>query len=119
MLGYMKKLDLNNDFAGEENCPVALASLVVGDVWVLLITRDLLEGPKRFNELLDSLKTVSSATLTKRLKMMESEGIITREIFPVIPPRVEYTLTAQGLDLAQVVDAIRVYGNKYHVKNQA
>jgi DNA-binding HxlR family transcriptional regulator len=98
-------------------CPMAAASKIIGDIWTLLIIRDLLKGAKRFNELLESLKGISSSTLVQRLKLLESENILTRVSFPEIPPRVEYSLTQKGTDLHLIVEAIKSYGEKYESKS--
>lgn len=106
-----KKCTENSEI--EDFCPMAAASEIIGDIWTLLIIRDLLKGPKRFNELLESLKGISSSTLAQRLKLLESENILTRVSFPEIPPHVEYSLTQKGKDLYPIVTAITKFGNRY------
>ena len=104
-------------------CPVAIASGLVGDMWVILIIRDLLSGQKRFGELNNSLvsfhtsMSINSRTLTNKLKSLENMGIIKRIAFShEKPPRVEYALTSQGKALSKVINTIGEYGKKYLVK---
>lgn len=110
----MKKCDCTHP-----SCSVARASQLIGDMWVLLIVRDLLSGPKRFNQLQQSLtnvediRTISSKTLCERLRMLESMKIVNRKLFPEIPPHVEYSLTEKGQALSKVMDQIRSYGEQY------
>jgi DNA-binding HxlR family transcriptional regulator len=96
-----------------EHCPIAKAVRLVGDMWVLLIIRALMGGVTRFSELQDSLGSVSSGTLSQRLKLLESHGIVTRHAFAEIPPRVEYHLTEKGLALHNVIEALGDFGNHY------
>ncbi|MCB9452489.1 MAG: helix-turn-helix transcriptional regulator [Anaerolineaceae bacterium] len=94
-------------------CPIARAAELVGDLWVLLIVRDLMGGPKRFKNLQESLGSISPKTLSQRLKMLEETGLINREAFAEIPPRVEYSLTEKGLALSDVIEAIRNFGETH------
>ena len=94
-------------------CPVAKVAEHLGDSCTLLIVRDLMTGAKRFGELEKSLSPVSSRTLVKKLKALESEGMIVRREFDQHPPRVEYSLTRKGSAFHDVVDAMRAYGKKY------
>ena len=102
------------------DCPVAKASLLVGDMWTLLIIRELLRGTKRFKELQSAITTanskccINSRTLTERLKKLESEDVIAREVFQhEIPPRVEYKLTKKGEALSKILDDLKKFGEKY------
>jgi DNA-binding HxlR family transcriptional regulator len=101
-------------------CPVAEASALIGDMWILLIVRDLLTGPKRFCELernvvsSESGHTVNTRTLTQRLSKLEQEKIVERKEYAnQMPPRVEYVLTKKGTALSKVIDTVREYGKKY------
>jgi DNA-binding HxlR family transcriptional regulator len=94
-------------------CPVARAAALVGDLWILLIVRDLMDGPKRFKNLQESLGNISPKTLSQRLKMLEETGLIHREAFAEIPPRVEYSLMEKGAALSGVIEAMRAYGEQY------
>jgi DNA-binding HxlR family transcriptional regulator len=94
----------------DETCPVAQAVAVLDGKWTMLIIRDLLGGVKRFSELRASLVGVSPKTLTDRLRELEADGIVSRTVFAEIPPRVEYRLTAAGLQLRPVIDALAAWG---------
>ena len=96
-----------------ETCPVAKVADRFGDSYTLLIVRDLMEGPKRYGQLEESLSGISSRTLCKKLKALEDEGLITRNEYRERPPRVDYELTKKGAALQGVVDAMRSYGKKY------
>jgi DNA-binding HxlR family transcriptional regulator len=86
---------------------------LIGDMWTLAIVHNLIAGTKRFGELLDALGNVSPKTLSQRLKMLEECGIVQRQAYPEIPPRVEYRLTEKGAALADVLNAIRDFGMRY------
>ncbi len=94
------------------DCPVRQAARLLDGKWTTLIIRDLLSGKKRYNELLKSLSGISPKMLAARLKFLESEAIISKRIFPVIPPHTEYALTALGKKLARVIYAMRDFGNQ-------
>lgn len=94
-------------------CPIEVTLSVIGKKWTVLIIRELFNGKKRFSEIAGSLP-ISSKLLTDRLKELEEHGIITRTIYPEIPPRVEYTLTESGLTLNTVLDALRDWGDLHY-----
>lgn len=94
-------------------CPVETALLMIGDKWIVLIIRDLLTGTKRFGELRKSLSGISQKVLTDKLRIMEERGIITRTVYPEVPPRVEYSLTDFGSTLSPVLDALSDWGIRY------
>ncbi|MEI8249473.1 MAG: helix-turn-helix domain-containing protein [Candidatus Taylorbacteria bacterium] len=96
-----------------KDCPIARTAQLIGDTWSLLIIRDLFSGPKRFGELASSLAGVSSRTLTKKLQLLESHHIISREEYSEKPPRVEYSLTKKGKELNTLIDDLRLFGEKY------
>ncbi|MFL5826155.1 MAG: winged helix-turn-helix transcriptional regulator [Thermoleophilaceae bacterium] len=96
-----------------DSCPVcATADLICGK-WTILIIRDLAEGRSRFCELERSLEGISPRTLSLRLRALEDEGILTRQTYPEVPPRVEYGLTEKGEALVPVVEAMRTYGREW------
>lgn len=95
----------------EETCGVAKAVRVLDGKWTILVIRDLLGGTRRFSQLRSSLAGISPKTLTDRLRTLERHGLIRRELFGEIPPRVEYSLTARGRDLAPVLVALAEWGN--------
>ena len=98
-------------------CPVETTLTLIGNKWKVLIMRDLLTGTKRFGELKKSLGSVSQKVLTAQLRAMEEDGLIHREMYAEVPPRVEYSLTELGWSLKPILDAMVNWGNNY--KNQA
>ena len=94
-------------------CPVETTLALIGDKWKVLILRDLLAGTKRFKELQRSVGKVSQKVLTQQLRSMESDGLVHREVYAEVPPRVEYSLTDLGRSLAPVIDAMRVWGEGF------
>ena len=90
---------------------------MISDKWKVLILRDLLDGTKRFSELRRSVGSVSQKVLTDSLRSMEEDGLITRTVYPEVPPRVEYSLTELGQSLQPVLDAMRNWGENYKSKN--
>ena len=94
-------------------CPVATTVQLIGNKWKLLIIRNLMVRPWRFNELQRDLDGVSQKVLTDSLRSMEADGLITRTVFPEVPPRVEYALTDLGWSLQPILDAMRAWGEEY------
>lgn len=94
-------------------CPVLATAQIVSGKWTLLVLRDLAEGTRRFTELQRSLAGISPRTLSLRLRVLEEEGVVVRREYPEMPPRVEYALTAKGLDLLPIVEAMRDYGSRW------
>jgi DNA-binding HxlR family transcriptional regulator len=97
-----------------KSCPVARTLEAVGDRWTILILRDLLLGTaSKFQEFLDSLPGLGPNTLAERLKKLEAEGIVERRFYSDHPPRAEYLLTPKGLELGEVVLALKHWGEKH------
>lgn len=94
-------------------CPVARTTEIICGKWTLLIIRDLARDTRRFCQLERSLQGISPKTLTDRLHTLEREGIISRQTFGEVPPRVEYSLTAKGRALAEVIEAMRLFGTQW------
>lgn len=94
-------------------CPVETTLLLLSNKWTILILRDLLDGTKRFGELKKSLNGVSQKVLTANLRSLEEKGIVTREVFPEVPPRVEYSLTDLGATLEPIIDSMHAWGEYY------
>lgn len=86
---------------------------LIGDKWKVLILRDLMPGTKRFGELKKSIGSVSQKVLTAQLRDMESNGLVTRTVYPEVPPRMEYSLTALGRSLKPILDAMWNWGESY------
>src|SRR6266849_5591270 len=95
---------LHNASQDNATCPVARTARIISGKWTILIIRDLAAGVKRFNQLERSLQGISPKTLSERLRALEEEGVVARQTFAEVPPRVEYTLTAKGHDLVEVVE---------------
>lgn len=98
-------------------CPVETTLMLIGDKWKVLILRDLLSGSKRFGELRKSIGSVSQKVLTTQLRQMEDCGLLTRTVFPEVPPHVEYTLTELGYSLSPILDAMKLWGEAYQAKS--
>lgn len=93
-------------------CPVATTVQLIGSKWKLLIMRNLLARPWRFNELKKDLEGISQKVLTDSLRSMEEDGIITRTVYPEVPPRVEYALSALGESMRPIIGAM-AWGTAY------
>lgn len=94
-------------------CPVATTVSIIGSKWKLLIIRNLLSRPWRFNELKKDLDGISQKVLTDSLRAMEEDGIITRTVYPEVPPRVEYALSELGESMRPILDAMQEWGTAY------
>jgi len=94
-------------------CPVATTVQLIGSKWKLLIIRNLLERPWRFNELKKNLEGISQKVLTDSLRAMEEDGIITRTVYPEVPPRVEYALSDLGESMRSILTAMQEWGDNY------
>ena len=94
-------------------CPVATTVQLIGSKWKLLIMRNLLARPWRFNELHKSLEGISQKVLTDSLRSMEADGIITRTVYPEVPPRVEYALSDLGESMRPIMDSMAAWGTAY------
>ncbi|MBU9735870.1 winged helix-turn-helix transcriptional regulator [Diplocloster agilis] len=94
-------------------CPVEMTLQLIGDKWKVLIIRDLMEGTKRFNELMRSVTGISQKVLTSHLRAMEKAGLVNRKVFAEVPPRVEYSLTETGLSLKPILDSMVAWGMHY------
>ncbi|HET8906246.1 MAG TPA: helix-turn-helix domain-containing protein [Ktedonobacterales bacterium] len=94
-------------------CPVAKTASIVSGKWTLLIIRDLTTGTKRFSELERSLTGISPKTLSERLSVLESEGILRRQTYAEVPPKVEYSLTEKGQALFVLIEDMRDYGRRW------
>jgi DNA-binding HxlR family transcriptional regulator len=97
----------------DESCPVCKTAEIICAKWTLLLIRDLAEGHTRFCELERSLQGISPRTLSLRLRALEEEGIVERQTFAEVPPRVEYALTDKGLALLPIVEDMRSYGQRW------
>lgn len=94
-------------------CPVATTVQLIGGKWKLLIIRNLLNRPWRFNELQKSLEGISQKVLTDSLRSMEKDEIVIRTVFPEIPPKVEYSLSELGESMRPIIDSMAQWGTEY------
>ena len=99
-------------------CPVETTLTLISDKWKVLIVRDLLGGTKRFGELRRSVGNVSQKVLTAQLREMEEDGLVSREVYAEVPPRVEYSLTPLGRSLKPILDAMWTWGEEYKKKSE-
>src|SRR6202047_3915266 len=105
--------------ATDETCPVCRTAEIVCGKWTLLLIRELAAGQSRFCELERSLEGISPRTLSLRLRSLEEEGIVERQTFSEVPPRVEYALTEKGRALLPIIDDMRAYGELWLAANCA
>ena len=94
-------------------CPVATTVQLIGSKWKLLIMRNLLQRPWRFNELRKTLPGISQKVLTDSLRSMETDGIVTRTVYPEVPPRVEYALSELGETMRPIIKSLEAWGTDY------
>ncbi len=99
--------------ASNDQCPVCRTADVISGKWTLLVIRDLAGESRRFCELERSLEGISPRTLSLRLRTLEEAGIVERQTFPEVPPRVTYALTEKGEALVPLIEDMRVYGNRW------
>ena len=97
-------------------CPVATTVQLIGSKWKLLILRNLLARPWRFNELKKNLEGISQKVLTDSLRSLEEDGIVTRTVYPEVPPRVEYSLSELGDSMRPIIRAMEDWGIGYQEK---
>lgn len=98
---------------GQPGCPIEKAVTVLDGKWTLLILRELFTGTHRFGELREALPGISPKTLSERLRGMETQGLVHREVFAEVPLRVEYSLTPLGLTLDPVIQSLREWGTAW------
>lgn len=94
-------------------CPVETTLSLIGNKWKVLILRDLAPGKKRFGQLQKSIGNVSQKVLTAQLRSMEADGLVHREAFAEVPPRVEYSLTELGESLKPILNSMWAWGENY------
>lgn len=97
-------------------CPVATTVALIGSKWKLLILRNLMARPWRFNELKKDLNGVSQKVLTDSLRSLEEDGIVTRTVYPEVPPRVEYALSDLGKSMRPIIDVMQRWGLEYQAR---
>ena len=95
------------------DCPVEYTASLIANKWKIIILRELLTGTKRYNEFTRNVVGISAKVLTENLRELEKDGIISRKVYPEVPPKVEYSLTNKGEDLKDVIEAMKEFGIKY------
>ena len=95
------------------DCPVQTTVQLIGSKWKLLIIRNLMQRPWRFNELHKDLQGISQKVLTDSLRSMEEDGIITRTVYAEVPPRVEYALSELGESMRPIIKSMEEFGLRY------
>ena len=95
------------------DCPVETTLQLIGDKWKILIIRDLLDGTKRFNELKKSLTGITQKVLTSKLRDMEDSGLLTRKIYPEVPPKVVYELTDSAKSIIPIIMELDKWGQNF------
>lgn len=97
-------------------CPVATTVQLIGSKWKILIIRNLMGRPWCFSELKKDLDGISQKVLTDSLRSMEEDGIVTRTVYPEVPPRVEYALSELGESMRPIIKAMEIWGTEYKEK---
>ena len=103
----MNILCLNND------CPIQFVLGILGSKWSVLILQELLKSDRRTHELLEALPGISSKTLMLRLRELEKHGLLARQVYPKVPPHVEYSLTEKGMQVQPVMITLKQLGEKW------
>lgn len=108
----MKRYNLNGTYY---YCPVDLTLQIVGGRWKGIVIWNLREGAKRFSELKRILVTINDKMLSQVLRELESQGVVSRKVYEIVPPKVEYSLTEEGKKLLPIMQAMSDYGGKFEV----
>jgi DNA-binding HxlR family transcriptional regulator len=108
----------HTDYQCSDGCPVEAALEIIGGKWKGVILYHLLDSTHRFSELKRALGSVTQRTLTKQLRELEADGLVSRKVYPVVPPKVEYSLTEAGRSLGPVILALRDWGQEHVVSRR-
>ena len=107
----MEKVDCDTEW-----CPIEAALSVIGGMWKVIIIRELMTGTKRYSQLHRGLKSVTHKMLAQQLRELERDRVIHRKVYPVVPPKVEYSLTPLGKDLDTVLRDLQRWGKKIYAR---
>jgi DNA-binding HxlR family transcriptional regulator len=94
------------------HCPIEVALEVIGGIWKVIVVRELLTGTKRYSELHRGLRHATHKMLAQQLRQLEADGVVTRTVYPVVPPKVEYALTPLGRALGPLLDSMSDWGKR-------
>lgn len=108
----MKRYNLNGTYY---YCPVDLTLHVIGGRWKGIVIWNLRAGPMRFSHIKKALVTINDKMLSQVLRELEAHGVVYRKVFEVVPPRVEYGLTAEGEKLLPIMEAMDQYGTRFEI----
>lgn len=108
----MARSNIRKNDRKKVSCPVETTIEAIGGRWKVLVIHHLLEGTKRFGELTRLLGGISARTLTRQLRELEDFGIVDRDVYAQIPPRVDYSLTALGRKLTPILHAMHNWGEE-------
>lgn len=102
----------HSDYGCSEGCPVEATLEIIGGKWKGVILYHLLKETLRFSELKRAAGAITQRTLTKQLRELEADGLVIRKVYPVVPPKVEYSLTEKGQSLAPVIQSLEQWGRQ-------
>ena len=94
-------------------CPVATTLMLIGNKWKIFIIQQLMDKPFRFSELRRAIPGISEKVLTDNLRALEKDGLITRTVFPEIPPHTEYALSDLGVTMRPIIESMATWGTGY------
>ena len=94
-------------------CPVATTLMLIGNKWKIFVIQQLMDKPFRFSELRRAIPGISEKVLTDNLRAMEKDGLITRTVFPEVPPRTEYALSELGNTMRPIIESMATWGTGY------
>ena len=101
------------------HCPIEVALEVIGGMWKVIVVRELLTGTKRYSELHRGLRHATHKMLAQQLRQLEADGVLTRTVYPVVPPKVEYALTPLGRELGPLLDSMSDWGRRVEARRAA
>lgn len=108
----MSSRRLNTKACDPEWCPIEVSLEVIGGMWKVIIVRELRQGTQRYNQLHRALKGVTHKMLTQQLRELERDAVISRKVYPQVPPKVEYSLTSLGQSLDPLLDSMHAWGER-------